>query len=75
MKFKTLKRHLSTSYGLTPAEYREKWNLPNSYPMVAPSYAAKRSALAKQFGLGREDKKAPPTPAPAKRGRKKAAAA
>lgn len=53
-KFKSLKRHLSTHYGLTPAEYRTKWGLPPDYPMVAPSYAAVRSKLAKANGLGRK---------------------
>ena len=52
-KLKMLKRHLQTSYGLTPGAYRAKWGLPQDYPMVAPSYAAKRSNLAKQIGLGR----------------------
>ena len=51
-KFKSLKRHLLTEYGMTPAEYRAKWSLPDSYPMTAPNYAAKRSALAKASGLG-----------------------
>jgi predicted transcriptional regulator len=51
-KFKSLKRHLRTSYGMTPEEYRAKWGLPVDYPMVAPGYAAKRSAMAKSFGLG-----------------------
>ena len=46
-KFKSLKRHLSTHFGLTPDEYRTKWGLPHDYPMVAPNYAAQRSALAK----------------------------
>jgi predicted transcriptional regulator len=50
-KFKSLKRHLST-LGLTPDQYRQKWGLPESYPMVAPNYAATRSALAKKIGLG-----------------------
>lgn len=53
-KFKSLKRHLATSYGMTPDQYRAKWNLPADYPMVAPNYAAQRSAMAKQFGLGRK---------------------
>lgn len=53
-KLKTLKRHLQTVYGVTPDEYRAKWGLPADYPMVAPNYAAHRSALAKQFGLGRK---------------------
>ena len=51
-KFKSLKRHLRTHYDLTPEEYREKWGLPQDYPMVAPNYAAARSALAKKMGLG-----------------------
>ncbi|WP_062227363.1 MucR family transcriptional regulator [Aureimonas frigidaquae] len=51
-KFKSLKRHLMTHYNLTPEEYREKWDLPADYPMVAPNYAAARSRLAKQMGLG-----------------------
>ena len=51
-KFKSLKRHLSSAYNLSPAEYRAKWGLPHDYPMVAPNYAAQRSALAKQIGLG-----------------------
>lgn len=51
-KFKSLKRHLSTKYGLTPDEYRKKWGLPADYPMVAASYAAKRSTLAKKALLG-----------------------
>ncbi|MFZ4808933.1 MAG: MucR family transcriptional regulator [Hyphomicrobiaceae bacterium] len=51
-KFKSLKRHLRTHYNLSPEEYREKWGLPHDYPMVAPNYAAARSALAKQMGLG-----------------------
>ena len=51
-KFKSLKRHLRTHYNLTPEEYREKWELPHDYPMVAPNYAAARSALAKKMGLG-----------------------
>ena len=51
-KFKSLKRHLRTHYNLSPEEYREKWDLPHDYPMVAPNYAAARSQLAKQMGLG-----------------------
>ena len=54
--FKSLKRHLMTHYGLTPDQYREKWGLPASYPMVASGYAAKRSELAKAMGLGRKPK-------------------
>ncbi|MDX8437920.1 MULTISPECIES: MucR family transcriptional regulator [Mesorhizobium] len=53
-KFKSLKRHLSVHYGLTPDEYRAKWGLPADYPMVAPNYAAARSSLAKSMGLGRK---------------------
>jgi predicted transcriptional regulator len=52
-KLKMLKRYLMTSYGLTPEAYREKWGLPRDYPMVAPNYAKRRSALAKESGLGR----------------------
>ena len=53
-KFKSLKRHLRTQYGMTPEQYREKWGLPADYPMVAPNYAAARSQLAKQMGLGQQ---------------------
>jgi len=53
-KLKMLKRHLQTSYGMTPEAYRERWGLPADYPMVAPNYAAQRSALAKKIGLGRK---------------------
>ena len=53
-KLKMLKRHLMTSYNLTPDAYRERWGLPSSYPMVAPSYAKRRSALAISIGLGRK---------------------
>jgi predicted transcriptional regulator len=77
-KFKSLKRHLSAHYGMTPDEYRAKWNLPSDYPMVAPNYAATRSALAKTMGLGRKPgakvaSKAKPAAAAAapKRGRPK----
>lgn len=52
-KLKTLKRHLKTSFNLSPAEYRTKWGLPHDYPMVAPDYAVVRSGLAKSIGLGR----------------------
>lgn len=51
-EFKSLKRHLRTHYSLSPEEYREKWNLPHDYPMVAPNYARARSELAKKMGLG-----------------------
>ena len=53
-KFKSLKRHLRTRYKLTPEQYREKWGLGSDYPMVAPNYAAARSRLAKQMGLGQQ---------------------
>ena len=53
-KLKMLKRHLQTSYGLSPDAYRTKWGLPREYPMVAPNYAATRSTLAKSIGLGRK---------------------
>jgi predicted transcriptional regulator len=55
-KFKSLKRHLMTHYGLTPEQYREKWELDANYPMVAPNYAAARSLLARKIGLGRKCK-------------------
>ena len=51
-KLKMLKRHLKTAYNMTPDEYRERWGLPSSYPMVAPNYARQRSKLAKEIGLG-----------------------
>lgn len=53
-RLKMLKRHLRTAYNLTPDEYRAKWGLPPDYPMVAPNYAAQRSAFAKKIGLGRK---------------------
>ena len=53
-KFKSLKRHLRTRYNLTPEQYREKWGLAADYPMVSPNYAAARSRLAKQMGLGQQ---------------------
>lgn len=53
-KLKMLKRHLRTTYNLTPDEYRAKWGLAPDYPMVAPNYAAQRSAFAKKIGLGRK---------------------
>ena len=65
-KMKMLKRHLMTAYGMTPEQYRERWNLPADYPMVAPDYAEKRRELAKKIGLGRKPGQ--------KRGRRKAAA-
>jgi predicted transcriptional regulator len=53
-KLKMLKRHLMTHYGMTPDDYRAKWNLPADYPMVAPNYAETRRMLAKKIGLGRK---------------------
>ncbi|UZF95538.1 MucR family transcriptional regulator [Bosea sp. NBC_00550] len=58
-KFKSLKRHLRTAYGMTPEEYRARWGLPPDYPMVAPAYAEARSTLAKKMGLGQQRRKAP----------------
>lgn len=55
-KFKSLKRHLRTHYNMSPEEYRDKWGLAHDYPMVAPNYAAARSALAKKMGLGQRRK-------------------
>jgi len=52
-KLKMLKRHLRSTYNMTPDEYRHRWGLPADYPMVAPNYAAQRSAFAKKIGLGR----------------------
>jgi predicted transcriptional regulator len=88
-KLKMLKRHLMSTYNMTPEQYREKWDLPKDYPMVAPNYARIRSELAKKIGLGRPVAPAapvvpPPPPAPViaevpvakkTRGRKKAAPA
>jgi predicted transcriptional regulator len=59
-EFRSLKRHLRTHYNLSPEEYREKWGLPADYPMVAPSYAEKRSSLALKMGLGQKRKNALP---------------
>jgi len=81
-KLKMLKRHLMTDHNMTPEQYRERWTLGREYPMVAPDYASKRSALAKKIGLGRKSgTKMPPraaakAKAPAKkmaRGRRAAA--
>ena len=78
-KLKMLKRHLATSYNMTPQQYRERWGLPHDYPMVAPDYAKHRSALAKEIGLGRKPAEASAAPRAAKkpstRGRKPKAAA
>ena len=64
-RFKSLRRHLNVDFGLSPDEYRTKWNLPHDYPMTAPNYSATRSALAKAAGLG--VKAAPLKKAPGKR--------
>jgi len=58
-KFKSLKRHLMSHYGMTPEEYREKWGLRPDYPMVAPEYAERRSQLARDMGLGRRPAEKP----------------
>lgn len=55
-KLKMLKRHLRSTYGMTPEEYRAKWGLSVDYPMVSPNYAAQRSEFAKKIGLGRKPK-------------------
>jgi predicted transcriptional regulator len=55
-RFKSLRRHIETHYGLTPDQYRRKWGLPPDYPMVAPNYSATRSQLAKSMGLGQRPK-------------------
>jgi len=59
-KLKMLKRHLRTAYNMSPEEYRKRWGLPAEYPMVAPSYAKHRSALARQIGLGTRRRTAAP---------------
>jgi predicted transcriptional regulator len=66
--YKSMKRHLSLR-GLTPAAYRTKWGLPDNFPMVAPSYSAARSALAKSAGLGAKGRQVPPAPEAAKSGK------
>ncbi|MBB3285428.1 MULTISPECIES: MucR family transcriptional regulator [Rhizobium] len=71
-KYKSLKRHLNTKYGLTPEEYRKKWGLPADYPMVSATYAATRSTLAKKALLGHTKNATDIAPAaePARRQRK-----
>jgi predicted transcriptional regulator len=59
-KLKMLKRHLRTTFNMTPSEYRQRWGLPPDYPMVAPNYAKARSEMAKKFGLGRKGTKVKP---------------
>ena len=66
-KLKMLKRHLRSTYNMTPDEYRHRWGLPADYPMVAPNYAAQRSAFAKKIGLGRTES------SKGRRGRRRAA--
>lgn len=66
-KLKMLRRHLRTTYGMTAEEYREKWNLPDNYPMVAPAYTRERSALARELGLGRKRFKPEPKAVPVRR--------
>ena len=65
-QLKMLKRHLMTDHGMTPEQYRARWSLGRDYPMVAPDYASKRSALAKKIGLGRKSGTKAPPRAPAK---------
>lgn len=74
-KFKSLKRHLSTKYGMSPEDYRAKWGLPKDYPMVAANYAAARSALAKKTGLGQQRNRAAGAAPPVKQKPKAAAEA
>jgi predicted transcriptional regulator len=71
-KVKTLKRHLQSAHGLTPQQYRERWELKRDYPMTAPAYSERRSQMARDLGLGRKAGESKP-----RRGvrRKKAAAA
>lgn len=66
-QFKSMKRHLATKFGMTPDDYRRKWNLPSDYPMVAQAYAAKRSELALSLGLGRKKSDFSPEPVAAKK--------
>ena len=68
-KFKSLKRHLRTTYDMTPDQYRAKWGLPSDYPMVAPNYAKTRSELAKTMGLGQQRRKEQATPAKGRKAR------
>jgi MucR family transcriptional regulator, transcriptional regulator of exopolysaccharide biosynthesis len=71
---KALRRHLSNTHGLTPEEYRKRWNLRKDHPIVAPAYAENRSTLARQHALGRRSREAAAsqTPAPRRRGRRAA---
>jgi predicted transcriptional regulator len=72
-KLKMLKRYIMTRFGLTPDQYRAKWNLPADYPMVAPNYAEQRRALAKDIGLGTKRANGKPAGRPRGRPRKTAA--
>jgi predicted transcriptional regulator len=74
-KLKMLKRHLASTYNMTPDEYRAKWGLSHDYPMVAPKYSSQRSELAKKLGLGTQPRVVASEPAPARRGRRPAQAA
>ena len=74
-KLKMLKRHLMTSYGMTPEAYRAKWGLKADYPMVAPSYALKRRDLAVKIGLGRKRVEETPAPVAKRRAKSKTKAA
>jgi predicted transcriptional regulator len=67
LKFKTLKRHLRAKFNMSPEAYRAKWGLPANYPMVAPAYAAARSNLAKQIGLGQGGRRPAAKPRRAKK--------
>lgn len=69
-KLKMLKRHIQSAYGLTPEQYRERWNLPADYPMVAPNYAERRSNLAREIGLGRKNMASSKSEPRNRRGRK-----
>ena len=70
--FSMLRRHLMTDHKMTPQQYRQRWELPSSYPLVAPDYAKTRSSLAKKFGLGRKGQAAPKKTARMSRKRGKA---
>lgn len=71
LKLKMLRRHLRAAYNMTPEQYRARWQLPDTYPMVAPAYAATRSALAKKIGLGTKPAELPTSPAAAALRKKK----
>ena len=75
LKFKSLRRHLRAAFGLTPDQYRAKWGLPDSYPMVAPNYSAARSNLAKELRFGHRRTPAAPAAAAKKPSAKRAAKA